>query len=171
MIRLGTINDLDACYQIVLDAKEFMKQTGSLQWQQGYPYKENIEKDLLSQTMYVLEEDGIIKGMIALKQEFTKNYVNINGKWDYPVSDDDLVVHRLAVKKEYRGMGIGKRLMAFALEYAKNNNIHHLKTDTHPLNIAMQKTAEGAGFVRKGTVISMLEKLDGLRYAYELILE
>ena len=45
MIRKGRIEDLDACYQIILDAKEFMKQTGSLQWQQGYPYKETIEKD------------------------------------------------------------------------------------------------------------------------------
>ncbi len=171
MIRKGRIEDLDACYQIILDAKEFMKQTGSLQWQQGYPYKETIEKDLINGCLYLVEEDDIIKGMIVLKQEFTKNYVNIDGKWDYPVSDDDLVIHRLAVKKEFRGTGIAKKLMNYALSYAKEHHITHLKTDTHPKNISMQKTAESVGFKRKGIVVSMLEKLDYYRIAYELLLD
>ncbi len=170
MIRKAVLSDLDSCWQIILDAKAFIKLNGSLQWQQGYPKIENIENDIKSSTLYVLEEDGVIKAMIALKQEFTKNYVDIDGKWEFPPADDDLVIHRLAVKKEYRGTGCAKKLMLFALDYAKQNNIHHLKTDTHPNNVSMQKTAESVGFVRKGIVVSMLEKEDHFRIAYELIL-
>ena len=171
MIRLAKIEELDACYDIVLDAKAFIKLNGSLQWQRGYPYKENIEKDILSKSLYVYEEEGIIKGIIAIKIEFTKNYVDIDGKWDYPVSDDDLIIHRIAVRNGYRGQGIAKKLMSFAVEYARVTKHFHLKTDTHPNNVAMQKTAESVGFKRKGIVKSMLEKEDYYRIAYELILE
>lgn len=170
MIRLAKEEDLDQIMEIIDDAKAFMRLTGSKQWQGGYPNRNVLEKDIQTKTLYAYILDNRVVGIIALKQEFTKNYVDIDGKWEHPVSADDLVIHRLAIKKEYRGKKIAKALMLFALDYAKEHNIHYLKTDTHPLNVSMQKTAESVGFIRRGTVVSMLEEEDKYRYGYELII-
>lgn len=171
MIRHAQMSDLDRIMEIIQDAKDYMKLNGSKQWQGGYPNRGVLEKDINTNTLYTYTlDDGTVVGIIALKQEFTKNYVDIDGKWEHDVSDDDLVIHRLAVKKEYRGKKIAKALMLFALDYARKNNIHYLKTDTHAKNISMQKTAESVGFEKRGIVTSMLEEEDKFRIAYELII-
>ena len=170
MFRLVKIEELDLVWQIIMDAKKFIASYNSPQWQGNYPTKEVLIKDINTSSMHAYVDEGIIKGIIVLKKEFTKNYVNIDGCWEYPVSDDDLVIHRIAVKEEYRGLGLGVKLLEYAIEYARDNNLTHIKTDTHPLNIPMQKSCERVGFKRVGIVYSMLEQLDKTRYAYELIL-
>lgn len=47
MIRLATLNDLPVVMEIIKDAKELLKKSGSSQWNtsDGYPTKETIIDD------------------------------------------------------------------------------------------------------------------------------
>lgn len=171
MIKPVTMNEINDVMVIINDAKAFMKLTGSKQWQGKYPNETVLRHDIETSTLYGCYDEDKLVGIIAIKQEFTKNYVDIEGKWSIPVSNDDIVLHRLCIKKEYRGKGVATKLMNFAIEQARVNHNYHLKTDTHPLNVAMQKTAEKAGFKKVGIVKSMLEEEDIFRLAYELNLD
>lgn len=48
MIRLATLNDLPVVMEIIKDAKELLKKSGSSQWNtsDGYPTKETIIDDI-----------------------------------------------------------------------------------------------------------------------------
>lgn len=45
MIRKANISDLDSCYRCILDAKKYLKESGSTQWNDpndDYPNKDTI---------------------------------------------------------------------------------------------------------------------------------
>lgn len=168
-IKLLDIDYLNEAYNIILDAKKLLS-TMSLQWQQGYPYKETIKKDILDNNLFGYFEDEKLLGIIALVKGFNPDYETIEGSWGIPTNDNDLTVHRIAVKEGYHNKGIGYRMMEYAVKYAKENHLTSVKADTHQTNIAMQKLCLHTGFTYRGIIYLVRPEQDNSRFAYELVL-
>ena len=81
------------------------------QWDSTYPNSKIISSDIEKETYYVVEDDKSIIGGINIDQIQDSTYLDI--KWE-DSSNNFLVVHRLAVKKEYWNKNIGKKLMLYA---------------------------------------------------------
>ena len=62
------------------------------------------------------------------------------------------------------------KILKYGIIYAKNLGCPTVKVDTHKNNIPMQKCISKAGFVYRGIIKILTEKLDNLRLAYEIIL-
>lgn len=56
-------------------------------------------------------------------------------------------IHLVAVKKEFRGKGIGKELTKKGLEHVKAIGRRKIKLFARPWNVAMQKVCIDLGFV------------------------
>src|SRR5690554_1987508 len=140
MIRLGIKTDLESILTIINDAKKRLKELNVNQWQDGYPNKEVIKKDLENKQLFVyLLNNEIVGTMSILDHEPT--YDNIKGKWLN--NNDYLAVHRIAIKDNYNGRGIGKKMLLYLFnKYRKD-----LKIDTHPDNLPMQKMLKKLDFI------------------------
>jgi GNAT superfamily N-acetyltransferase len=99
------------------------------------------------------------------------NYVEIEGgKWEIPANDKDMAIHRVAVDENCHGKKYGVKILQYGINYAKKYGCLTVKVDTHKNNIPMQKSIIKSGFIYKGVVKIIRDKLDNLRLAYEIVL-
>ena len=113
----------------------------------------------------MLDNNNIIATtVISFAKE--KSYENIlEGKW---ITNDDYgVIHRIAVDNTQKGKGLSHKIIKYAEEVCKQNDIHSIKVDTHEQNIPMQNLLKKNGFEYCGIVY--LED-GGKRVAFEKIL-
>ncbi|MBR4237511.1 GNAT family N-acetyltransferase [bacterium] len=168
-IRLVTENEIDEVMTIINDAKELLKKD-SLQWQQGYPFKETMMNDIKRNELYGYYLNDYLVGVVALVVGLDKNYTEIEGKWDIVASEKDLTIHRIAVRKGYYHKKIGDTFIKLSIDLAKKLSIKSIKADTHIKNIPMQMLLINNDFSYKGIIYLKRDEVDNGRLAYELVL-
>lgn len=164
--RRAKISDLDQIVDIIEQSKKYLKEVKVDQWQNGYPEKNDLRKDIEGQNSYVLVNgnDVLATTAISLNEESTYNSI-FHGEW--LTEEEYMVMHRVAVHSNYKGKGLFKELIKEAKKIALSNNIHSIKIDTHKDNISMQKALFNNDFEKCGIIY--LE--DGSeRIAFELVL-
>lgn len=165
--RQAKISDLDQIVEIIELSKKYLKETKVDQWQDGYPSKEDLRRDIESRNSYVLtnKDEIVATTVISLDGESTYNSI-FNGKWI--TNEDYIVMHRVAVHDKYKGKGIFKELIKEAEILALNKGISSIKIDTHRDNISMQRAVVKNDFKKCGIIY--LE--DGSeRIAFEKVLK
>ena len=165
--RQAKISDLDQIVEIIELSKKYLKETKVDQWQDGYPAKEDLIRDIESRNSYVLtnKDEIVATTVISLDGESTYNSI-FNGEWI--TNEDYIVMHRVAVHDKYKGKGIFKELIKEAEVLALNKGISSIKIDTHRDNISMQRAVVKNDFKKCGIIY--LE--DGSeRIAFEKVLK
>ncbi len=164
IFRKATITDTEQIWQIILQAKERMRLRGSQQWQDGYPFPENIKNDIEKGYGYVLCNDYIVIAYAAVIFDGETAYNSIAGNW--LTNQPFVVVHRLAVADKMTQCGIGALFMEMVEELSRQNNIYSFRVDTNFDNLYMQKILTKSGFTYCGEIVYE----SGYRMAYEKIL-
>jgi ribosomal protein S18 acetylase RimI-like enzyme len=103
--------------------------------------------------------------MFTINSEPT--YKIINGSWFFDETEKYGVIHRMAVKKEFRKLGLAKILFEEFHRQLKNNNIKSLKIDTHENNIGMQTLIKKIGYQYCGIIYT---SYNAKRLAFEKII-
>ena len=149
--------------EIVKQAQEYFKSQGIDQWQNNYPNDEVINNDINNGESYVMLDGDDIVATTVISFAKEKSYENIlDGKW---ITNGDYgVIHRIAVENAHKGKGLSHKIIKYAEEVCKQNNIHSIKVDTHEDNILMQSLLKKNGFEYCGIVY--LED-GGKRVAFE----
>ena len=149
--RKTTEKDLESVITIIDEAKEFLKNNNIDQWQNGYPNKEVILKDIENDNSYVLEDNGEIIATTVVSLDGDKNYDVIhNGAW---ITDNKYgVIHRIAVSRNYASRGIGKKIIENSEYIARENNIKSMRVDTHKDNKTMQRLLLKNGYEYCGII-------------------
>ena len=151
MIEKADIKDLNEVISIMEDIKQEMRDEHNPQWgstEDNYPSDDKLNEDITKDSMYKYVEDNVIKGVVTIMQD--------NGEYDLVIENSkkkSYIIHRLAVPKQYRKQGIATKLMEFAEEMAKNNNIEVLKSDTEVCNDKTNKLFIKLGYEFKGIFI------------------
>ncbi len=154
----ASLDELDEIMDIYSEAREYMRANGNAtQWSGGYPQKELIKGDILSENLYICKEDGENIGVFYYKLGQDPMYKSIyEGRW---LNEREYgVIHRIAVKSHRKG--VASRCFAWAIERCGN-----IKIDTHKDNIPMQKSLLKNGFSYCGIIY--LENGDE-RMAYQI---
>jgi len=160
-VRLAASADIPRALEIYEYAKQFMKQVGNpTQWNGAYPQESLLQNDVKLGWLYVIEDDDHICGVFALTDVSEPVYDAITeGVWasDTPYG----TIHRIA------GDGTQSGLFSLAVDFALQK-FSHLRVDTHPDNLPMQKAIAKKGFVKRGVVYVE----DGSpRYAYDYLVK
>ena len=170
MLKKANSTEIEEIMSVIKDGKEFLKQQGINQWQHGSPGCSDIEKDIKQETSYVYELDGEIVGT-AMLNTYDADYEKYLTIWTK--CNNYLVIHRLAVKKEYRSQGIGHKFMNDIILFAKENSVEYIRIDTHKDNVIMRKYLSKNNFKELDEIkLSIKNSLDDKeRIAYELKIE
>ena len=150
-IRKSRMEDIERIMCVIHEAQESMRANGIPQWQDGYPNEEVIFQDIQTGNSYVLVEDGNVIGTAYIVAGHEPNYDYIEeGKWlnDHPY----VVVHRIAISKDYKGKDCARQLMAFAESVAGMHHLHDIRIDTHHQNLPMRKFLSKLGYHACGTI-------------------
>lgn len=143
MIIKAKIENLDEVDIIMNEIKEEMRNENNPQWgstESDYPSKERLKEDIEKNRMYIYLEDNKIKGILSIVED--------DGEYEELIKnshESSYILHRLAIPKEYRKNSIATKLMRFAEEKAKENNIKVLKSDTEVCNTKMNNL-----FIKEG---------------------
>ncbi|MDD7914187.1 GNAT family N-acetyltransferase [Polaribacter ponticola] len=153
-IRLSTFDDVPQIEVIINDAKTYLASLSIDQWQNGYPNAEQVKSDIEKGESYVVvNDDNIVMAtsMFTLRKEPTYKEV-IDGNW--LISEDKIygVIHRMAIKKEFRKLGLATFLFDEFHQQLKDKKIESLKIDTHEDNIGMQSLIKKLGYSYCGII-------------------
>lgn len=147
MIRLAEMKDLESIMKIIRDIVIEMKNDNTVQWDENYPREEDFIRDIENGSLYVNQERGNIRAFICLDRNQPVDYTKLQWKGE---GQDFLVIHRMAVNKDYRNQGLGLIMFNFAKDFAREKNIGFIRTDTYSLNYRMRGLFRKLGFVFVG---------------------
>ena len=162
------IKDLQTIMKIIGEAQKFLACHKIDQWQNGYPNTEQVENDILKDESYVVIND---ENQIMATSMFTTNpeptYKVIDGNWIIDESKIYGVIHRMAIKKEFRKFGLATFMFhKFHLQLLEKN-IESLKIDTHEDNLGMQSLIKKLGYKYCGIIYT---SYNSKRLAFEKVI-
>ncbi len=102
-IRQAQLQDIPKIMPIIAQAKTFLKNSGSSQWQAEYPNEITIQNDIAEKVGYVLMIDGQTAGYSAVIAGVEPTYRDIEGSW-HNEADEYATIHRMAISSGFRGM-------------------------------------------------------------------
>lgn len=166
-IQLSKTEDIPKIMEIIEDAKNYLASQEIDQWQNGYPNTTQIEQDILNLESYVVINDD---NQIMATSMFTVNpeptYKVIDGKWIIDETKIYGVIHRMAIKKEFRKFGLATFMFhEFHLQLLEKN-IQSLKIDTHEKNLGMQSLIKKLGYKYCGIIYT---NYNAKRLAFEKV--
>ena len=152
--RLARLEDIDEIMKAVEDSREILRLQGNGQWQFGYPNKDDFLNDIKNENLYVVldKSDKNKIAVVCALTYYEEDYHNLyEGAW---LTDlDYMVMHRVALKKEYTHQGYGNLIFKTFIDVAKYKGYHSLRIDTHEGNQIMRHLIIKNGFKYCGKVI------------------
>lgn len=165
-MRRAKESDVDKIEEILADAVHFLKESGSPQWQSGYPNCQSVREDIKSGVAWVLTVDKEVAAYAAVVIGRDPNYAKIDGAWKNDV-DQYATIHRLAISNSFRGMHLSQFFLSNIISVTSAQGIHNFRIDTYQKNKIVQHIATSHGFEKRG-IIQVNDPIDPNRWAYEL---
>lgn len=110
-----------------------------------YPGRESIAKAISEKVQYACFKDGIIVGAFVFNDDPQGNYSK--GDWEKNLADGEYkVIHTLAVSTDMSRKGIGRRMVNYCIDLAKEEGYKGIRLDVVPTNIPAKKLYENSGF-------------------------
>ena len=167
-IRLSTFDDISNIMIIIDDAKAYLASQNIDQWQNEYPNAEQVENDIKKGESYVVIND---ENQIMATSMFTVNpeptYKVIDGNWVIDENEVYGIIHRMAIKKTFRKLGLATFMFDEFHQQLKDKNIQSLKIDTHEKNIGMQSLIKKLGYAYCGIIYT---NYNAKRLAFEKVI-
>lgn len=165
--RKSKKEDVHRIMDIIKEAKKYLREKDIDQWQDGYPSDDTILNDINKSESYVVVENDVVIGTVAISFREEKTYEEIfEGSW---LSNEDyVVIHRIAVARELKGRGIASNIIKEVEKIALKNNVYSIKIDTQEENKVMQNLLEKNNFKYCG-VIYLMDK--SRRIAFEKMIK
>lgn len=145
IIEKATHSDLEKLYAITQSCGKYLIENGIFQWNDSYPSKVILEKDIQLQQIFKLIVETKIIGMVVLTEIVDNEYENI--KW-LTENNNNLYLHRLAVEPKFQGKGYAQKLMDFAENFAIQNKYSSIRLDTFSQNQRNQQFYKQRNYIQ-----------------------
>jgi GNAT superfamily N-acetyltransferase len=167
MISLGQPHEIDNIVALTRACGQHMRDNGIDQWDADYPNRAVIAQDIDTETLFTYRTGNEILGIVVLNETQDVEYAQI--PWSTSETDRNIVVHRLAVRPDQQRMGIGRKLMDFAEQWARDNQYDAIRLDTFSQNPRNQRFYLNRGYTDLGAVFLPYMR-DFPYFCYELLL-
>ena len=150
-LELAQLSDLTKCCEIIKEGRDFQKEQGFEQWTETYPNQDTVRDDIQSKKGYVIKVHTEIAGYLCIDFSGEPAYADIEGAWRS--STPYAVIHRMAFRKKYRGIGLADMAFKMVEERCVARNIRNIRVDTDFPNTRMQHILKKNGFQNCGVVV------------------
>lgn len=153
-IRACTIDEAGAVGEFYDGLVKFMDDSGANfpKWRYKiYPSTDYATANAKLGTQFICVEAGKIIATFALHENPEGAYEK--AAWSKNLARGEyLVLHGLAIAPEFQRHGLGRKIVDFCANYAKNKNYRAIRLDIVPENFPAQKLCERCGFKFVGAV-------------------
>ena len=139
-IRQAQASDAALIETLLIEASRWVDAMGEVMWETGELAPELIAADVAAGQFYIAMADGEPAGVIRFQLEDTLFWP------DLPPGHTSAFVHRLVVRRRYKGQGISTALLQWALDHARALGRSHLRLDCDKSRPKLMALYEGFGF-------------------------
>gem|GEM_PF-285849 len=147
LIRKAVAADLDAV-EAIYDELHSAEESGEavIGWIRGvYPVRETAEAALRREDLFVLEDEGKIRGAGIINQVQVDVYEG--APWKYSADPGEVcVLHTLVISPRGGRKGYGKRFVQFYEDYAREHRLPELRIDTNARNLRARTMYRKLGY-------------------------
>ncbi len=147
-ITIAKGTDLEALLALTRDCVAALRDQGIDQWDEIYPGRELLARDLSAGTVSLLRADGVLVGTITLDANIDPLWQGMD--WSRPDAGA-AAIHRVMVHPSRQGQGLARRLMSHAEWQARENGSHSIRLDAFTANPASLRLYDALGYRRTGT--------------------
>ena len=162
-IRKAQKTDLDAV-EAVYNAQHTAEEAGksTVGWIRGvYPTRATAQAALARDDLFVLCEDGLVRGTAIINQIQVDVYAG--APWQYSAPDEQVcVLHTLVIDPACAGRGLGTRFVAFYEDWARAHGWPELRMDTNARNSIARAFYKGLGYREIAVVPTTFNGIPGI---------
>lgn len=152
-IEKGTLQDVDELEKLYDDLNDFLASHINYPgWKKNvYPARNTAVEGIVEGNLFVARSEGKIVGTVILRHRPESAYAlaNWHTDWDY---SEILVIYTLAVHPKYLNKHVGKQIMDYILDYARQIKIKAIRLDVYQKNTPAIRLYESCGFQYIDTV-------------------
>ena len=140
-IEITNVHDIPEIFRLYDDATALQQQIGNNSWK-GFK-SVLIEQEITEQRHYKITEENQIACtfLVAFKNPVL---------WKDEGNDGAIYLHRIATNSNFRGRSYMTKIVNWAINYAKENNLQFIRLDTGSGNDNINKYYERCGFTYNG---------------------
>jgi GNAT superfamily N-acetyltransferase len=138
-IRQAVTQDAGVVEHILVEASSWVDALGVVMWEEGELVPARIAAECAARQFFIAYVDGDPAGVIRFQLEDRLFWP------DLPQSESAFV-HRLAVRRRYKGQGVSTALLRWAVDQARALGKRHLRLDCDESRPKLRALYEGFGF-------------------------
>jgi GNAT superfamily N-acetyltransferase len=139
-IRQATTPDLEIVSSILLEAAQWLNDTGKPMWRDDEIVSERILSDVTAGIFFLAESDGEPVGTVKFQLEDPKF-------WPDVYRHNATYIHRLAVRRKFAGGDVSSAILLWAVERARSLGRRYLRLDCEASRPRLRAVYEDFGFI------------------------
>lgn len=145
--------------QILIESAKWLEARDETMWKENDLTPDELLKRYSINDMRICFEDESPVGVFVLQWYDPLFWADLN-------KYDSGILHKLAISNKYRGKGYGKKVIEYAEEICKNNNVKSLRLNCGTHRPRLRDFYEEAGFKMVDRVF--MDNKDQIRYIKEI---
>jgi len=138
-VRQATPVDAATIQDMLEEAAQWVDALGVVMWEEGELVPGRVEREIAAGQFFIAEIDGDPAGAVRFQLEDRLFWPDLDG-------DDSAFIHRLVVRRRYKGHGVSTALMQWAVEHARSTGKSYLRLDTDASRPKLRELYERFGF-------------------------
>jgi GNAT superfamily N-acetyltransferase len=158
-IRQAMPADAHTVQAMLVEAAQWVDALGEVMWDEGELAPERVVDEVAAGKFVLALVEGDPAGAIRFQLEDTLF-------WPDLPQGESAFVHRLVVRRLYKGRGVSTALLRWAVDHARELGKHHLRLDCDKSRPKLRALYEGLGF--RFHSFRQVGPYDVARYEYPL---
>ena len=117
-------------------------------WEKNiYPTDDYLQESIKKQTLFIGEINDSIVGAMVINHDYNESYEDVSWTWTIQARNNEIsVIHILCVHPNWGKQGIGRLLVQWAIDYAKNQQQKAVRLDVLKGNLPAERLYLSVGF-------------------------
>jgi GNAT superfamily N-acetyltransferase len=139
IVRQAEATDAAIVQEMLEEAAHWVDALGVVMWEEGELAPGRVDEEIAHGQFFIAEVSGDPAGAVKFQLEDQVF-------WPDRSEDDSAFIHRLVVRRRYRGFGVSSVLMRWAVERARAVGKEWLRLDCDASRPKLRQLYEGFGF-------------------------
>ena len=138
-VRQAMAPDAVVIQSMLAEAATWVDALGVVMWDEGELDPGRVDREVAAGQFFIAEIDGDPAGAVRFQLEDQLFWPDLQG-------DDSAFIHRLVVRRRYKGIGVSTTLMQWAVSHARSLGKRYLRLDTDASRPKLRELYERFGF-------------------------
>ena len=138
-VRQATASDAAVVQAMLEEAAQWVDALGVVMWDEGELAPDRVDADIAAGQFFIADVDGEAAGAVIFQLEDRLFWPDLK-------QNDSAFLHRLVVRRRYRGLGVSTALMRWATSRASDFGRRYLRLDCDADRPKLRALYEGFGF-------------------------